>query len=101
MKVSQATRPTSAGATQRGLVLNETVVSAELDDELVLLNVETGIYFGLDAIGSRIWRLLAQGAAEGDIFDRLLAEYDVEPAQLRSDLSGFLKVLTAKGLARQ
>jgi hypothetical protein len=86
---------------RRRTVLNETVVSAELDDEVVLLNVETGTYFGLDAIGSRIWRLLAQGAAEGDILERLLAEYDVEPAQLRSDLSGFLGVLTAKGLVRQ
>ncbi len=83
-----------------GIAINESVVCAELDGEAVLLNVETGIYFGLDSIGARIWALLVDGAGQAEILDRLLAEYDVEPAELRSDLSEFLSRLAAKGLTR-
>ena len=80
--------------------MSESVVCAELDDEAGLLSVETGIYFGLDSVGARIWALLGEGAGPDEIFDRLLAEYDVEPAQLRADVSAFLEQLVANGLAR-
>jgi hypothetical protein len=86
--------------THRRLTASESVVCAELGEEAVLLNVETGIYFGLDAVGARIWALVAEGSPEVQIFDCLLAEYDVEPAALRSDLSAFLDLLEAKGLAQ-
>jgi len=80
--------------------VNESVVYAELGDELVLLNVETGVYFGLDGIGTRIWTLLAEGLSIEGIIDRLLAEYDVQAEQLRSDARAFLNTLIAKGLVR-
>lgn len=81
-------------------VINESVVCAELDGEMVLLNVETGIYFGLDPLGSRIWALLTAGVDEAGICDALLAEYDVEPVRLRADVSTFLTVLETRGLVR-
>lgn len=81
------------------LTINDTVVCAELDDEMVLLNVETGIYFGLDAVGTRIWTLLTEGATEDEIVTRLLDEYEVSPADLSADVSSFLDDLQSKGLA--
>ena len=82
------------------LTINETVVCAELDDEMVLLNVETGVYFGLDAVGTRIWGLLTQGATEDEIVAQLLDEYDVPRDELSVDVSSFLDDLQSKGLAR-
>jgi hypothetical protein len=79
---------------------NESVVSADLHDEAILLNVETGIYFGLDPVGTQIWRWLAEGKTLGEIFDLLLAEYDVEPSQLRAELTSFVDLLTTKDLIR-
>jgi len=84
----------------RKLAINESVVCAELDDEMVLLNVETGIYFGLDAVGTRIWALLTQGATEDEIVSQLLDEYEVQPTELRADVSSFLDTLQSKGLSR-
>jgi hypothetical protein len=55
---------------------NESVVYAELDDEAVLLNVETGLYFGLDPIGVQIWKLLTDGVSKDQIADRLLSVDD-------------------------
>ncbi len=83
----------------RYITPNESVVCAELDEEAVLLNIETGIYFGLDAVGTRIWNMLKEGVTESSIVDQLLEEYDVEPARLRADVAEFLDQLAAKALA--
>jgi hypothetical protein len=85
----------------RKLQANDAVTFAELDNEAVLLNVETGMYFGLDAFGTQIWQLLAEGMSEDMITDRLLADYDVEPSRLRSDVATFLELLQEKGLVRE
>jgi hypothetical protein len=84
----------------RRLRVNGSVVSAELENEAVLLNVETGIYFGIDAVGTEIWKLLEEGATEDEIVARLLEEYDVEAAELRTDVIEFLDVLQKNGLAQ-
>jgi hypothetical protein len=85
---------------ERGrLRINPAVVSAYLGDEAVLLNSETGIYFGLDPMGTRIWNLITEGSSEEEIFARLLDECDVAPDQLHSDLAEFVNLLTTKGLA--
>lgn len=83
---------------QRSFQVNETVVSADLDNETVLLNVETGIYFGLDEIGTRIWSLLKDECSVEDIIRQLLDEYDIERALLEADMASFLNSLLAKGL---
>jgi hypothetical protein len=93
-------RSMSVSVTHRRMAVNESVVCAELDDEAVLLDVETGIYYGLDTVGTRIWNLLAQGAASQQILDHLLVEYDVDPDRLQADLSAFMSLLETKGLTR-
>jgi hypothetical protein len=84
----------------RMLVINESAVYAELDDEAVLLNVDAGIYFGINAIGTEIWNALGRGDSESAIVDHLAEEYDVEPGQLRTDVAEFLSALESRGLIR-
>jgi hypothetical protein len=86
------------GLRQR-VAASETVVYAELDDEIVLLNVESGIYFGLDVVGARIWTLLAEGMNEEEMCERLQDEFAVDARELRADLAEFLDLLVARGLA--
>jgi hypothetical protein len=83
------------------LVLNDSVVFAELDDEAVLLNIETGVYFGLDEIGTEIWNLLSGGADEDAVVDKLLVEYDVDATQVRVDVKEFIATLQTNGLVRE
>jgi PqqD family protein of HPr-rel-A system len=82
----------------RRIVPSSSVVCADVNDEAVLLNVETGIYFGLDGLGAQIWKLIEEGANEEEILSRLLAEYEVTPEQLHGDLTEFLTQLDAHGL---
>ncbi len=85
----------------RRLVVNESVVYAELDGEAVLLDIDSGIYFGLNAVGTDIWKVLRTGGSPEAIVRQLLAEYDVELAELQADVTEFLATLQARGLVRE
>ncbi|GAC1315201.1 MAG: PqqD family protein [Chloroflexota bacterium] len=77
---------------------NESVVSADLDGETVLLNVETGVYFGLDPVGTEIWKVLEKGATEDEVVVRLGEIFEVDADQLREDVRDFVIQLQDKQL---
>lgn len=74
------------------------VLYRELDGELVLLNLDSGVYFGLDRMGTRIWHLLAAHGSLRTVFETLVADYDAPPEQIERDLLGLVSTLTRKGL---
>jgi hypothetical protein len=74
------------------------VVFRELQGEAVLLNLESGTYFGLNEIGTRIWQLIGEHGTLQKVFDQMCHEYDVAPATLESDLHGLVGELSANGL---
>jgi hypothetical protein len=84
---------------QRSLHVNESVVSADLDNETVLLNIETGLYFGLNELGSTIWSMLEAGEQQDAILERLMEIYDVERDCLQRDMQDFFDLLETRGLA--
>ena len=69
-----------------------------LDREAVLLNLETEQYFGLDEIGTRMWQLVTASPNIDAAYLELLAEFDVEPELLRSNLMELLSRLVESGL---
>ena len=73
-------------------------VSCDLAGEAAILHLRSGTYYGLNAIGARIWALLQQPARVAHVRDALLAEYDVAPARLDRDLTALLRDLAAEGL---
>ncbi len=74
------------------------VVFRELDGEAVVLNLDTGIYFGLDAVGTRIWRLIEDRKPLRAVLAALVDEYDAPPDRLQRDLLAFVEHLNGKGL---
>ena len=74
------------------------VVFRELDGEAVVLNLDTGVYFGLDAVGTRIWRLIEERKPLRLILDTLVEEYEAPSDRLQRDLLAFVDQLTGKGL---
>lgn len=83
------------------LTTGKSVAFVELDGESVLLNIETGTYFGLDGAGTDIWNLLTNGASEIEIVANLLEVYDIETSQLQADVRVFLDNLLESGLVRR
>jgi PqqD family protein of HPr-rel-A system len=82
------------------MTVSASVVSADLGGEAVLLDLASGTYFGLDAVGARIWQLLGQEADEDELVECLLAKYAADADQLRRDVRSFLGELRSWGLAR-
>lgn len=80
------------------LRVSEDIVFRELDGEAVILNLATGIYFGLDPIGTRMWQLIERHARLEAVLAELREEYDAPPATLERDLVRLASELMAKGL---
>jgi len=80
------------------VVASSDQVSRDLEGEVVILNLQTGTYFGLNGVGSRIWDLIQQPCAVSHVHDTLLKEYNVEPDACARDLLALLEQLTARGL---
>lgn len=80
------------------LRISEDVVFRDIAGEAVLLNLATGTYFGLDAVGTRIWALIAEHGATDKVMEAMLAEYEVDAERLRQDLDALIRQLAEKGL---
>ena len=80
------------------LKIPDDVVCRDLAGESVLLNLSTGTYFGLDAVGTRLWHLLAEHSSTVLAIETLLAEYDVDALRLQKDVEALIDQLLAKGL---
>lgn len=78
--------------------VSDDVVARDLAGEAVLLHLGTGTYFGLNAVGTRIWHLLAQHQSTEAVLPLLLQEFDVDEQQLRRDLDALVGELLAKHL---
>jgi hypothetical protein len=81
------------------IVVSEDVLFRELDDEAVLLNLKTGIYFGLNPLGTRIWQLIVEERSLARVFEKVLHEYDVGRSVLETDLLALGRQLCSSGLA--
>jgi coenzyme PQQ synthesis protein D (PqqD) len=67
-------------------LLSRDAVCRELDGEAVILDLSAGIYFGLNAVGTRMWQLIDRHGNLQIVFDELCREYDVAPDVLERDL---------------
>ena len=74
--------------------------SGELDGEMVMMSVEHGKYYGLDEIGSRIWKLIEQPRSVSEICELLVAEFQVEREKCRQDVLDFLNKLAREDLVK-
>lgn len=70
----------------------------ELEGEMVLLDLASGVYFGLDPVGTRVWGLIAEQRSPAEIVTALTAEYEVDARTCEADLFELLDVLAAHEL---
>jgi hypothetical protein len=80
------------------LVAADGVLATEFGDEVVLLNLDDGVYYGLDDAGALVWRLLRRPTSVADLRDAIVAEYDVDPGRCERDVRTLLAELADRGL---
>ena len=80
------------------VVVTKDQVSADLSGEAAILNLKSGVYFGLNTVGASIWKLIQEPRSVNEINDALVQEYDVDPDQCEKDLLALLEELLSKEL---
>ena len=83
---------------QSSVKICDDVVSRDLEGEAVILNLETGTYFGLNEVGTRIWTLIQEHESLSRVFEAIRQEYEVSPEALEGDLLRIIDELRRKGL---
>ena len=76
------------------------IVFNKLDDEIVMMSIKNGEYYGLDIIGSRIWEIIEKPVPFKQIIDILKEEFDVTEEQCIIDVKEFLGMLEKKNLIK-
>jgi hypothetical protein len=74
------------------------VTARLIGDETVILNLESGTYYGLDPVGARMWELMTQGKTLDGICEVMQEEYEVERGVLEEDVMGLARDLARQGL---
>ena len=74
------------------------VLFRQLDNEAILLNLETGQYYGLNEVGSQLWQQLTANPNLNQATAAILAQYEVGQDQLAQDIAQWLVELTNAGL---
>jgi len=78
--------------------ISDSVLYHALDGGIVLLNMTSEQYYGLDDIGKRMWELLLELGNVTEVVERLAAEFDVDRARLQADLAVLVDKLMKAGL---
>lgn len=72
--------------------------SAEVDGENVILDLEDGVYYGLNAVGTQVWNRIQDPTTIGEVVDDLTAKYDVGHERCFDDVVSLLEDLAENGL---
>jgi hypothetical protein len=73
-------------------------VSARVDDELVVLDLDSSLYYALDSVGARIFELLQQPTRLDAVAETMVAEFEVDAQTARDDLLALVDTLIAQKL---
>lgn len=83
------------------VVVSDDQVHTALGDEAVILGLEDGVYYGLDAVGARVWSLLAEPRRVSEIVAAVTAEFDVSAERCERDVLALLGELAEHRLIRE
>lgn len=82
----------------RRIAVTSSVVFKKVGVELVLLDFERGVYYGLNEVGAAVWDALSTGRTPEQAMATLLEEYDVDRQRLSDDIDALIAELHASGL---
>jgi len=83
------------------VVASKDQLSADLGEEAAILNMASGVYFGLEPVGAWIWKKVQQPVPVSAVAHAMLEEFDVELERCQADLSNFLTDLRDNGLLEE
>lgn len=80
------------------LRLSPDVLYRDLEGQAVILDLSSGLYFGLNDVGTRIWTLMAEGLDISAIVQALAREFDADVSTIERDVRDLVDVLKSRNL---
>src|SRR6185312_4432625 len=77
------------------------VLCQSVEDEMVLLDLKSQRYYGLDDVGARIWQLLQESGSPEEVANQICKEYDGDQKQILGDVEGMIQDFLEQGLIVQ
>ena len=74
------------------------IIDAETDQELVMVSIANGVYYGVSDVARDIWRAVEQPKRISDLIDDLAATYDIDRSSCEEQTLEFLDGLLTEGL---
>lgn len=74
------------------------VIASEVENELVMMSLENGKYYGIDSIGGDIWKMVETPKTFGKICEELMKTYAVDESTCEQDVIAFLNQLKEQSL---
>ena len=71
---------------------------SKIDEETVILGIDSGLYYGLNSIGSVIWELLNDEIRVSELIEKLVSQYEGDEQEITREALGFLNLLYSKSL---
>jgi len=81
-------------------IQNKEVIQSRIGDEIVMLDVESGFYFGLNSVASVIWEMMKEQVDLETMVNILMKEFDVDKATCESDTKELLGQMIEKKIIR-
>jgi len=72
--------------------------AADMDEEIVLVNIERGMYYGLEKSARLIWNILEESIQFNELCNRLAACYNVSPVMIEADVRPFIEDMANSGI---
>jgi Coenzyme PQQ synthesis protein D (PqqD) len=89
---------TQAISEQDLIARRDEVIAVDLQGQTVILNVDSGLFYQLNPVGTRIWALLEAPSTVPHLCERLQDKFDVNAETCRRDVMDFIQRLGANGL---
>jgi len=80
------------------VVVADEVLSSDLGTEHVLLNLRDGTYYGLENVGSHIWKLVQKPISVAEICNAIVETHEVDEGRCRRDVVNLLGELLKRRL---
>jgi hypothetical protein len=77
---------------------SDATISTAVDDETVLLDLDTDMYYSVNSVGAEIWADIQEPTQLQMLREMLTETYDLSTAEAEADLVAFLESLTEAGL---
>jgi hypothetical protein len=74
-------------------IRNNNLITADLELDLVMLDIDQGKYYSLDEVGTVIWNLLEKPFSLDELVESLMMDYDVDLETCEKDVSDHIKKL--------